>query len=78
VALKGLGYLAESPEALGRFLVQSGMTPDSLRLRAGEPEFLAAVVDFLLADDDLLTGFCAAESLEPRTVHLLRRALPGG
>jgi len=77
-ALKGLAYLADSPEALGRFLLQSGMAADSLRARAADPDFLAAVMDFLLADDDLLTGFCAAESLDPKTVHLLRRDLPGG
>jgi len=78
IALKGLGFLAESPDALARFLALSGLEPDSLKRNVGEPEFLAAVTDFLLADDVLLKAFCDAESLDPKMMHLVRRALPGG
>jgi hypothetical protein len=78
IALKGLGFLAESPDAMGRFLALSGLDPDSLKHRMGESDFLAAVTDFLLADDVLLKAFCDAESLDPRMMHLVRRALPGG
>jgi hypothetical protein len=78
LAIKALGYLADSEGALTRFLAESGTDSLNLRERAGDPEFLAAVVDFLLADDELLTGFCDRESLEPKTMHLVRHALPGG
>jgi len=77
VALKALGFLAESPAALDRFLAETGADILILRDRAAEPEFLAAVMDFLLTDDGLLQGFCESELLEPRTFHMLRRALPG-
>jgi hypothetical protein len=77
LALKALGFLAESPENLSRFLDLSGTHPATLRRRAEEPEFLAAVLDFLLADEPLLTAFCDQESLDPKTFHLLRRTLPG-
>jgi len=77
LALKALGFLADSPAVLDRFLAETGADILILRDRAGDPEFLAAVMDFLLADDGLLQAFCDAETLEPKTLHLLRRALPG-
>jgi hypothetical protein len=65
------------PDDIGRFLNVTGVAADELRARAGEPEFLAAVMDFLLGDDKLLMGFCDAEGLDPKDVHVARRALPG-
>ena len=75
LALNALAFLAESPEALARFVAASGLAPESLSERAGEPEFLGAVLDFLLADDELLVAFCERQSLEPRFVHGARRLL---
>lgn len=77
LALNALAFLAESPDALARFVAASGLTPESLRVRAVEPEFLGAVLDFLLADDELLIAFCERQSLEPRFVHSARRILSG-
>src|SRR4051812_48837371 len=53
LALKGLGHLAADGEALVRFLRVSGLEIADLRSRAGHPELLAAVLDFLLSDDKL-------------------------
>ena len=78
IALKALGHLAESPDEFGRFLAGAGLDPGQLRQRAAEPEFLAAVMDFYLANESLLTAFAQAQSLDPRTLTLVRRALPGG
>lgn len=77
IALKALAFLAESPDSLDTFMAASGLTPEMLKARAGEPEFLGAVLDFLLAQEELLVAFCEAESLEPRFVHAARRALSG-
>jgi hypothetical protein len=77
IALNGLAYLAATQGDIERFLNISGVEAGALRARAGEPEFLAAVMDFLLADDKLLTGFCDAEGLDPKDIHRARRALPG-
>jgi len=63
---------------LARFLNLSGVDPDTLRERAAEPEFLAAVLDFLLTDDALLAAFCEAQSLDARTLHVTRARLGGG
>jgi hypothetical protein len=65
------------PNDIDRFLNDSGVEVGELRKRASELEFLAAVMDFLLADDKLLTGFCDAENFDPRDIHRARRALPG-
>lgn len=77
IALKALAFLAHSPEEMDRFVALAGIALSDLRARAGEPELLAAVMDFLLADDTRLTDFCESQGLEPKTVHAARRALPG-
>jgi Protein of unknown function (DUF3572) len=77
LALKALAYLVNSPDELDRFLATSGVNVHTLRSSAGEPELLAAVMDFLLSQEALLTRFCEDESLDSKTIHLARRALPG-
>ncbi|HEV2560586.1 MAG TPA: DUF3572 domain-containing protein [Rhizomicrobium sp.] len=78
LALNALAFLVNSPEDLDRFMALSGIEPAMLRERAADPEFLAAVVDFLLVNEQLLKSFCEAEALDPRILHIARRALPGG
>ena len=65
IALKALGFLVESPAAVARFLAETGADSLILRQKAGDPEFLAAVVDFLMADDSLAEAFCESEALDP-------------
>ena len=77
LALKALTHLAGDEENLLRFLRISGLEPDDLKQRAGDPELLAAVIDFLLSDEALCTGFLAAESIDSKLLHAARRALPG-
>jgi len=76
VALEALGFLAGA-DALGRFMAASGADIDTIRARADDPEFLAAVMDFLLSDDALVTDFCARQNLDAQSLHRLRRTLPG-
>ena len=75
--MKVLAFLAGEDEALGRFLTLSGIHPQDLRERAADPLLLAAVLDFLLGDDELLTAFAQREGLDSKVVHQARRALPG-
>ena len=77
LALKALTRIAGDSSALQRFLSLSGLELEELRSRAAEPELLAAVLDFLLGDDDLLRDFCASEEIDAKVVHAARRALPG-
>lgn len=77
LALKALAYLAGDGDALVRFLTLSGLELDDLRVRAADPEVLAAVIDFLLTDDALCAAFSASENIDPAMLHAARRALPG-
>lgn len=70
LGLRALTFVASWPDALSRFLVLSGADSKSLRQYAAAPECLAAVLEFLLTSEDLLTQFCADEAVDPRTVHL--------
>ena len=63
---------------LGDFLALSGLSVDELRARAGDPDFLGGILDFLLADEARLLAFCESEEMEPRLPGLARQALPGG
>ena len=75
LGLKALGWLVNLPDDLGRFLNVSGAGEDELRERASDPVFLAAVLDFLLSEDALLTAFCEAESVDFKQIHLAHHVL---
>jgi hypothetical protein len=77
IALKALAHLAAEGGALVSFLTFSGLGLDDLRARAGNPELLAGVIDFVLSDEALCARFLAAEDLNPHMLHAARRALPG-
>ena len=75
--MKVLAFLAGDADALGRFLTLSGIHPQDLRERADDPQLLAAVLDFLLGDDALLSAFAQGEGVDTKIVHQARRSLPG-
>jgi hypothetical protein len=77
LALKALGFIVNSEETLYRLMALSGIDGATLRARAGEPEILTALLDFLLADEGLLVDFCETASVDARTVHLARYVLGG-
>ncbi|HYK79387.1 MAG TPA: DUF3572 domain-containing protein [Micropepsaceae bacterium] len=77
IALQALAHIAGDGEILAHFLKISGLEPDDLRQRVSDPELLAAVIDFLLSDERLCTGFLAAEGIDAKVLHAARRALPG-
>jgi hypothetical protein len=78
LALKGLAFLVNSPEALDRFLHLSGVGPETFRERADEPEFLVSVLDFMLTNEELLTEFSSDAEVDVRAVHIARHVLAGG
>ena len=77
LALEGLGWLAGQEEGLQRFLDQAGVDAAGLRDAAGSPETGLAVLDFLLANEDLLLGFCESAAVEPQALHWARHRLDG-
>jgi hypothetical protein len=77
LALEALGWLAGQEDGLGRFLDQSGTDLEGLRASAGRPEMALAVLDFLLAHEDLLLAFCEAAQTDPKALHMARHRLEG-
>ena len=78
LALQALAWLAGQDEAFNAFMAQSGTDVAEVRARAAEPEFLGAVLDYLLSDEATLLAFCADAGLRPETPMQARALLPGG
>ncbi len=78
VAAKALAWIAGQDDLLGVFLGATGASADDARSRAGDPEFLASVLDFLLMDDAWVVGFCDATETPYDTPMKARAFLPGG
>lgn len=78
LALQALSWVMSQQDVAAACLDACGATPDSLRSRAGDPDFLAGVMDFLLSSDDLVRGFAAEAGRAPEAILRARRALPGG
>lgn len=77
IGLAALVFLTEEPRRLTRFLATSGLGPDDLAGRAGEPEVLAAVLGALAEDESLLLVFAAERTIAPATVMAARNLLGG-
>ncbi|MBY4892921.1 DUF3572 domain-containing protein [Rhodobacteraceae bacterium N5(2021)] len=77
-ALSLLAWLAGEEEILPQFMGATGVGVDDLRARAGEPEFLASVMDFLLMDDAWVLQGAEATGIAAHDFAMIRAALPGG
>ncbi|QQA43653.1 DUF3572 domain-containing protein [Pelagovum pacificum] len=77
VALMALGWLASDEELCGVFLGSTGASADDLRAQAGDPAFLASVLEFVTMDDDWVRACCDANGLDYETPLRARYALPG-
>ena len=54
LAIQALGFIAAEPERLDAFLAATGLTLERLRESATEPDFLAGVLEHMLADESSL------------------------
>lgn len=77
IALGALGWLVEA-ELLDTFQSATGAERDTIRAAAGDPDFLAAVLDFVMMDDDWVRGVCDGQNLPYERLMQARAALPGG
>jgi hypothetical protein len=75
IAIEALGFLAEDPARLSRFLDITGLNPTTLRQAAGEPRFLASVLDYLMADESLMLAFAAQNGTAPERIAAASAAL---
>jgi hypothetical protein len=77
LALEALGWLAGQEGGLERFLAATGSDVAALKTAAGDPDTARGLLEFLLANEDLLVTFCEATSTKPQTVHAALRRLEG-
>jgi hypothetical protein len=78
IGLQALAWLAGNDEILPVFLASSGASAEDLRAGAGDPGFLAAVLDFVTMDDAWVVAFCDSAGIAYDAPLNARRALPGG
>jgi len=78
LALRALAHVAAESELLQRFMAMTGAAPADLRSRPDDPALLAAVADFLLSDDRLVTDFARQAGVPAIALAEARAALPGG
>lgn len=78
IALQCLSWLIANDDLRGVFMGASGLGEDELRTRYSDPEFLAAVLDFLLMDDAWVIQCCDTQGLAYDTIGQARASLPGG
>ena len=77
-ALGLLAWLAGNEDLLPAFMAASGIDEADLRARAGAPEVLAAVLDFLLMEDAWVLEAARAAGIAAGDLSRIRAALPGG
>jgi hypothetical protein len=78
LALQAVSWLATDADLLGAFLNESGASLSSLVVDLKRPEFLAAVLDFVLGDDQRVLALAAQLGIRPEDVALRRAHLHGG
>jgi hypothetical protein len=77
LAVEALAFIAADAERLARFLALTGIGPDNVRVAARDSGFLAAVLDYLAADDALLLAFAEQAGRNPAAVSRACAALRG-
>lgn len=75
IALSALGWTLVDDARAQRLLALTGLSPDDLRSRVGEPTLLAATLRFLEAHEPDLVACAAALDVEPVALIEARRAL---
>ncbi|MEM9249914.1 MAG: DUF3572 domain-containing protein [Pseudomonadota bacterium] len=78
LALEVLGWLAGEDDLLPVFLGSTGTSLTDLKERASDPEFLGAVLDFVVMDDAWVLAFSEAKAVPPTALSEARALLPGG
>lgn len=78
LAIRALGWIAGDDEIFAAFLGATGADLAGIRQRAQDPAFLAAVLDFLLMQDEWVLGFCRDTQTPPEQPMQARAILGGG
>ena len=78
IALRALTWIAGDDDLMVGFVSVSGADLSEIRDRATEPAFLAGVMDYVMADEELLLAFARINDLQPEQVAKAARTLGGG
>lgn len=68
LAISALGFLAQDPERLQRFLDLSGLDVQTLRSAAQDPVFLEGVMSYILGDEGLLLALADHIPIAPERI----------
>ena len=77
-ALKATDWLISKKDLLEVFMGSTGVSEITIKSEFHDGVFLAAVLDFLLLDDNWVIDACQAIGLEPEAMAVVRQLLPGG
>ena len=77
-AARVLEWLSTDSARLGAFMAATGSAPADMRKALGQPGFLLAIIEFLMANEEQLLACCADLGVPPERPAEARAALPGG
>jgi hypothetical protein len=63
-----LQHLAQNPEQLAEFMVQSGIGPTDLRRLVGTHDFAHGLLDYVVGNEPLLLAVAGANGLKPESI----------
>jgi Protein of unknown function (DUF3572) len=69
IAIAVLGWIAQEPDILARFLNLSGLNASQIRMQSEDPAFLLGVLDFIMAHESTLMACCEATQMKPEAVN---------
>jgi hypothetical protein len=75
LAVQALAFIGEDDTRLGGFIASTGIAVESIRDAARESNFLAGVLEHILADENLLIAFADSAGINPAEVAGARQAL---
>ena len=78
MALSALGWVLADEDHAERLLTLTGITPDELRERLGDPIVLTEVLDFLMRHEPDLIACAAALEVKPEALVAAHHQLSGG
>ena len=77
-ALKVTNWLISNQDLLDVFMSSTGVSEATIKSDFNDVVFLAAILDFLLLDDNWVIAASDAMQLEPDAMYSARLLLPGG
>jgi len=77
LALQAVTMILADENLLPRFLALTGCAGDELRARIADPDFLGAVLDFVLENDETVQRLADGTRIAPEAVRVARSKLPG-